>query len=131
MAKYLYLLPSKLLAFEPVDGADSHYLNLSHHPIINIYKKVLDFSLYNHKFYSSTSSTISLKFDYSDKILAFPEHSGISDYPLMIFFKSNSGTTPIIPIPTSSPPATMTYFTPYTYLYPVVWYTFLCSIHSR
>ena len=86
MAEYLYLLPSKLLTSEPVDGEDSHYLNLSYHLIINLYKKVLDFSLYNHKFYSSTSSTISLKFDYSDKILAFPEHSGISDYPLMNFF---------------------------------------------
>ena len=74
------LLLSKLLHSEPVDGMDSRYLNLSYHPIINLLKKILDISLYNNKFYSSTPSIVLLKFDYSNKTLAFPEHSDISDY---------------------------------------------------
>ena len=64
MTKDLYLLPSKLLTYNPVDGTDSCYL----------------ISLYNDNFYSSTPSTAPLKFDYSNKALVCCVHSGVSNY---------------------------------------------------
>ena len=81
IAEDLYLLPSKSLSCELVDGIDARCLNLSHYPIITPLKKILDIRLCNDTFYSSTPPTVLPKFNYSNKTLAFPEHSGILDYP--------------------------------------------------
>ena len=102
MAEDLYLLPSKLLACKPVDETDARYLNLSNCPIIKPLEKILDISMYDNKCYLSTHSTTSSKFDYSNKTLAFPEHSRISDYPWMKVLHSDIGTTPITPVQTVS-----------------------------
>ena len=47
MAEDLYALPLSLLPCEPVDGCDIQYLNHSHKPIINPFKKSLDILMYN------------------------------------------------------------------------------------
>ena len=90
MAKDLYVLPSKALPCEPVDGTDSRYINLSRHLISNPLKNILNISLYNDTFYSSTLSTLPLKVDYSTKALVLHENSGIYDYPSMKVLHSDT-----------------------------------------
>ena len=102
MAEYLYVLPSKLLPCEHVNEIDARYLNLSHYPVINALENILDIRLYDDTFYLSILSTVPPKFDYSNKTLAFPEHSRISDYPWMKVLHSDIGTTPITPVQTVS-----------------------------
>ena len=112
MVEDVYLLPSKLFSCEPVDRTDSCNLSLAHHSIINPLKKISNISLHNSKFYSSTPSTVSLNFDYSNKILTFPENSGISHYLSMKVIHSNAGTNLTTIIPMSSPFTTVIYFAP-------------------
>ena len=112
MAKDLYVLPSKALPCEPVDGTDSRYINLSRHLISNPLKNILNISLYNDTFYSSTLSTLPLKVDYSTKALVLHENSGIYDYPSMKVLHSDTGTSPTTSSSILSPSDTVTCFTP-------------------
>ena len=69
---------------------------------------ILDISLYNDKFNSSTPSTIPLNLIYSNKDLAFPEYSRVSDYLSMRVLHSDMGITLTTQTPTSLPYTTVT-----------------------
>ena len=93
MVEYLYILPSKLLSCEFVNGINVRFHNLYHHPIIDQYENILNISLYTDTLYLSILSTIPPKLDYSNKTLAFTEHSDLSTYSSMNVCCSNTGTT--------------------------------------
>ena len=109
MVEDLYHLPIKLLLCESIDRTDSLYLNLSRYLIINTLDKILN----NNKSCSLTSSNNPPKFNHSNKTLAYPEYSGISDsdYPSMKVFHYYTCTTSTTSVQIASQSVTMIYVT--------------------
>ena len=92
MAEDLYALPLSLLPCEPVDGCDTQYLNHSHKPIINPFKKSLDILMYNDALFSTPPLTLPPTFNYTQKNYRFYRSISLFNFFSLLFTQRITNT---------------------------------------
>ena len=97
MSYDLYLLLPSLEPCEPVDTADSRYINEKHNPLVNPLKKSLHIELYNEKWFSKPISTSAPPIMYQHDTLRLPNDIPLS-FPSVSDLHMETKTYPSTPI---------------------------------
>ena len=97
MAYDLYPLPLSFKPCEPIDSIDTKYLNKSHTPIANPFKKALHIELYHEKWFDKPLQTTIRPFRYKHCSLKLSTES-VSLFPSVVELHKDTNTCPPLPL---------------------------------
>ena len=90
MAHDLYPLPPSLKPREPIDSTETWYLNRTHAPLVNPFKKALYIVLYNDKWFNKPIPTTDSHITYTRDTLKFSDKSPLPFPSVIDLHKANT-----------------------------------------
>ena len=78
MVYHLYPLPPSLKPCESIDTTDTRYLNQTHAPLVNLFKKAFHIELYNEKWLNKLILTSVPPTTYNHDTIQFPDKSPLT-----------------------------------------------------